>query len=398
MWQDDLDQLRSPDPEVRRKAIIALGREKDPAALAPLAEVYQNDPDPALRELAYKAGRYIRASIAEPGDIPEPEPRRATSETAAPRPEPKVSAAAAERARGYFDRAVDFQVRGQDVKAVEMLGKALETNPELARDTMLLNMAMELTGQGSSAALATLENPDSRRDLMMRLSGIDPMTQSRHINRLNAEQITWGSALIDLGIYGLINGAVVFVVALVAARALFGPLSTAISAAPSGSTPEAMALLSSLSSGQITLPLAAFYGLITGVTAIIGLLIADGAIHVIATSVLGGEGTLTGLIRKTTLFYAAVFGISTIINVVVTTVTLNSANSSSLSALNWIPSIVSLLMAFWAAKLTGEAYNFGTAKGCVSIILGYVALVALVFCCLLTLGTALAPTLQQLAR
>lgn len=389
MWQDDLSQLDDPDPEVRRKAIIALGRQKDPAALGPLAEVYRSDPDPGLRELAQKAGRYIRASMAEAGVTPEPEPRPAGR---------KVSAAAAERAKGYFDRALDHQVRGQDAKAVEMLGKALETNPELAKDTILVNMAMELTGQGSGAALATLEDPDSRRDLALRLSGIDPNTQSRRVDRLNEEEVTWGSALIDLGIYGLVNGAVVFVVALVATQALFGSLAAALAASPSGSTPDAIALLSSLNTRQITLPLAALYGLLTGISAIIGLLIADGAIHIVATSVLGGEGMLVGLIRKTTLYYTVVLAITMVLNVVITSVVLSTSDPNTLSGITWLPSIVWLLMAFWAARLTGEAYHFGTSKGCVSMILGYVALVALAFCCILTLGTALAPSLQSLAR
>ena len=397
MWQDDLDRLRSPDPEVRRKAIIALGRQKDPAALGPLAEVYRNDPDPGLRELAQKAGRYIRSSSAEAANEPPPaSPPITTPDVSAPPAGRRVSGAAVERARGYFDRALDLQVRGQDAKAIEMLGKALEANPELTKDTMMINLAMDLTGRGSSAALAALENPDSRRELILRLSGIDPTTQSRHVNRLNEETVTWGSAFIDLSIYGLVNGAIVFVGSLVATQILFGMLSSAVATSPSGSTPEAIALLSRLNTQQITLPLAALYGLLSAVSAIIGLLIVDGAIHVVATTVLGGEGTLTGLIRKTTLYYTVVFAVSLVLNIVTTAVALGS-DANTLSVLTWLPTVVSLLMAFWAAKLTGEAYNFGAAKGCVSMILGYVALVALAFCCVLTLTSALAPTLQSLS-
>jgi HEAT repeat protein len=57
MRPDDLQALTSPDTEDRRRAIIALGRAKDPAALNALADVYRNDPDPALRELAQNTGR-----------------------------------------------------------------------------------------------------------------------------------------------------------------------------------------------------------------------------------------------------------------------------------------------------------------------------------------------------
>jgi len=399
MWQDDLEQLRSSDPEVRRKAIIALGRQKNPAALDPLAEVYRNDPDPGLRELAQKAGRYIRSNIAEAGSEPPSASSLKTALEASVQPaERRISAAAIERSKGYFDRALDLQVRGQDAKAIELLGKALEANPELRKDTMLINMAMELTGQGSSAALATLEDPDSRQDLMMRMSGIDPAIQSRRASRLNEEEVTWSSALIDLSIYGLVNGAIVFVVSLVATQVLFGMMSTAVATSPSGSTPEAMALLSRLNTQQITLPLAALYGLLSAVSAVVGLLIIDGAIHIVATTVLGGEGTFPGLIRKTTLYYTVVLAVSIVLNVVMTAVALNAVNTNTLSGWTWLPSLVSLAMAFWAAKLTGEAYHFGTAKGCVSMILGYIVLIALAFCCVLTLSTALAPTVQSLAR
>ena len=55
-----IQQLKSPDPEQRRQAIVALANTRDPAALAPLAAIYRGDPEPALREMALKAGRYIR--------------------------------------------------------------------------------------------------------------------------------------------------------------------------------------------------------------------------------------------------------------------------------------------------------------------------------------------------
>ena len=399
MLQHDLDQLRSADPEVRRKAIIALGRRKDPAALDPLAEVYRSDPDTGLRELAYKAGRYIRSSSAEAAS-PTPagsSALKSTAEIQTQRPRRQVSGMAMEQARAYFDQALDSQVRGQEVKAVELLGRALETNPELRNDTMTINLAIELTGLGSSAALATLEDPVSRREFIQRLSGIDVTTQSRRVARMNEEEVTWGSALIDLAIYGLVNGAIVFVTSLVATQVLFGLFSSAMATAPT-STPGTIALLSSLNTQQVTLPLAALYGIFTAFAAIISLLIVDGAIHLIATTVLGGEGTLTSLIRQTTLYYAAVTAVSLLLNVVLTAVALNDNTTASLSVLSWLPSVVSLVMAFWAATLTGRAYQFGTAKGCVSMILGYVALGALAFCCVLTLTSALAPTLQTLPR
>lgn len=75
MIDDLIDQLGDSNPEVRRRAVIALGRTKDMAALRPLAEVFRTDPDPELRELARKAGLYIRRSQTEEPQETAPPPR-----------------------------------------------------------------------------------------------------------------------------------------------------------------------------------------------------------------------------------------------------------------------------------------------------------------------------------
>lgn len=55
-----MQQVRSTDPNVRREAIINMGKLGDARALSHLAQVYKTDPDPALRDLAAKAGRHIQ--------------------------------------------------------------------------------------------------------------------------------------------------------------------------------------------------------------------------------------------------------------------------------------------------------------------------------------------------
>jgi hypothetical protein len=63
MLNDLVQQLGNPDPQQRKQAIIALGRLKDPDALKPLAEVYRNDPEETLRDLARKASNYIMSQL-----------------------------------------------------------------------------------------------------------------------------------------------------------------------------------------------------------------------------------------------------------------------------------------------------------------------------------------------
>src|SRR5215467_11293209 len=63
MIDEYIRQLQNPDPDVRKRAIMALGKAKAPSALKPLANVVRTDPDPELRELARKAGQYIRQQM-----------------------------------------------------------------------------------------------------------------------------------------------------------------------------------------------------------------------------------------------------------------------------------------------------------------------------------------------
>jgi len=84
MIDDVLQQLKNPDPEERKKAVVTLGRLRNRAALKPLEEVYRRDPDPDLRQLAYKVGRYIqyqsqvtnpiRGTVTEPDFLPDTSP------------------------------------------------------------------------------------------------------------------------------------------------------------------------------------------------------------------------------------------------------------------------------------------------------------------------------------
>jgi hypothetical protein len=60
MFEDFIRQLTSDDPAQRRDAIIGMGKLGDPRALSYLGQVYKTDPDPALRDLAAKAGRHIQ--------------------------------------------------------------------------------------------------------------------------------------------------------------------------------------------------------------------------------------------------------------------------------------------------------------------------------------------------
>ncbi|MFO7323212.1 MAG: HEAT repeat domain-containing protein [Chloroflexota bacterium] len=388
-----VEQLRSADPQVRRQAIIALGKQKDPAALRPLAEVYRNDPDPALRELAYKAGRYIKANAA-PETTPAAPPETSLESLLSPleetgsrdeAPAKPVSKRNIERAKSYFDRALDFHVRQDAVKAVEMMAKALDANPYLAQDSVFLNMAIDLTGQGARGAVATLSDPEARDALLDRLSGGDGGSGRARRKRKTQDQ-DWGPALLDLGIYGLVNGAIAFVTTLVALQALVEFILAGMAAGGGNVVPGIMGL-EGLTTANISLPLAGLYGILYALISAIMLLLTDGAVHLVATTVMGGEGTLVGLIRRTTLYFTVLVPISTVISLLPAFLNDGDTFNPAFSLVSLAFTIGTLV---WAGKLTGDAYDFGTARGCLSIFLGGLALALLFACGVFTLSLVLA--------
>ncbi|MCC7207538.1 MAG: HEAT repeat domain-containing protein [Anaerolineae bacterium] len=60
MFDQYVALVQSADPAKRREAIIGFGKLGDSRALKYLAQVYKTDADPALRDLAAKAGRHIQ--------------------------------------------------------------------------------------------------------------------------------------------------------------------------------------------------------------------------------------------------------------------------------------------------------------------------------------------------
>jgi hypothetical protein len=194
MFEKYLQYLRSIDSDIRREAIIALGKSGDPRALSALAYVYQTDPDPALRELAAKAGRYIQRTApnrpadgsapapspdslwpgwASPGGKPDapPPPWQPSWQAALTRqeeaptepesfeePEPVryVSPQRRQIGRGQLNQAFTYMTIGDEERALAELAKAVGTDPALASDQSARTLAADLMGEAPQKAMAAL--------------------------------------------------------------------------------------------------------------------------------------------------------------------------------------------------------------------------------------------------
>lgn len=172
-----LQALENPSPSIRRKAITALGKSADADALPILANIYRTDPDPELRDLARKAGVYIKqqGSDSQPVSKPPSKPRNpdevdvesiiAASKTArqaeekAREPVKKiprvldvdlstlnVSGANVERAKAEMDKAMYFSVQGEMAPAKIALQKAFTLNPHLRVDNYARSLVLQIAG------------------------------------------------------------------------------------------------------------------------------------------------------------------------------------------------------------------------------------------------------------
>ncbi len=148
--QRTLRLLKSSRPEEREQAIKALAQSKDPSALPYLADIYRNDPDESLRELARKAGVYIKKNSGSDSPAPLPNVPRAedlygghddivlpVSDDLAPKPKGKekvVSEAKRLQARGFLEQGLEASLAGEQKRAYQLLQKAVKLNPNLAAD------------------------------------------------------------------------------------------------------------------------------------------------------------------------------------------------------------------------------------------------------------------------
>jgi len=189
-----LKQLQSAKAEQRREAIVALERTADPRALPALSRVYHNDPDPALRELALRAGHFIQqqANRRPAGNASAPPPEAsAPGEDRSTVPLRPISAADERRASHHVSRAMDAHVSGDDASALKELRRALEANPALSQDQAFASLASSVTSLPVAQALAALQ--DKKR-------AIQPARASRpHRARSTRQTLTLLALIVALG-------------------------------------------------------------------------------------------------------------------------------------------------------------------------------------------------------
>ncbi len=230
-----LEQLRSDNPQERKRGISAAAKSADKRYLKPLAQLYQADPDTTLRTLAKKAGAYIKknqptqatvpadadddinalrsaamanvgaADAADAANIPPPDSAPAD---ASPSVEDLLGGTETnpETAATHYNAAFELHLKGHDAKAVRELGAAFKLNPDYAQDQTAVALAAALSGQPRRKAAAYIANPDNWPALIEKHGGIKTTADERQsIQQL----VMWIAAAVGLVI--LVGLAIAFV-------------------------------------------------------------------------------------------------------------------------------------------------------------------------------------------
>jgi hypothetical protein len=168
MFEQHVARLKSIDVGQRREAIVALGKSGDPRALPHLNRIATADPDPSLRELAAKAGRYLQRQ----GVIAAPSAEQPLRQVK------PVSEKDRQRAKAFLDRAYDHRFKQQTNDAIAELARALRLDPALADEPGVKHFAADLTGTSDESVMQALFKKDREwevRQHRMRPRGKEPL-------------------------------------------------------------------------------------------------------------------------------------------------------------------------------------------------------------------------------
>jgi hypothetical protein len=352
-----IKQLKHNDPQQRRKAIIALADSRDLAALKPLSDIAQNDPDEKLRALAERAQNHLQEQAS-----------RAESRATNP-PPAQASERDTKRAKGYMDEAMSHYINKDNAKATKALTKALQVNPTLKTDSYFQSLVGNITGKHGEEGISLLVNAQSRVEFIQ-TSERGKAQKRKDDHRAKAVEIGWASAIFDLGVYGMVMLVMSFLTPFVVIQLLTSALAyqTGLSvedlqAETIQFSPEFNELIGSAQGiGIVTFLILA---LITAAASVFTIIVLCGVIHLVARYLLRGNGTLPFMISKLVPWYSFTTPIFFIWGFIALGMLSIGAGIFGVICSAFIP-LASLFVMFKGAARIGEAYDFGAAKGCLS--------------------------------
>lgn len=423
-----ISQLQSINASQRREAIIALGRTKDREAIPHLSRVVEIDPDETLRELARKAAIYIdkHAPVVNVkpfkmpwDDLEEDEEELESSADAGhssivddpvlasytpPSQEDITAQQDLEWAERYIERAWQAHYTNDKAGAESNLRKAFEKSAAIAENQAAREAAGKIMNMNPDRAVAALLKPRTQRRpaSMSKKPGTSSKGAAPAVRKTGVaaavlegrtgktvdeiEDGSAGRALLDLFIYFVIAFVIGFAVIYLLAQFLNDRYDLNSPAVANDPSVQALRPILEAASGEQGVVSVAGYAAAAAGSNVLGFLITSFVTHVVAVTLLGGNGTMPRLIRKTFLYYALVNPVLVILIIIAAFLAALIDFVQILTLAIGLLSVGAVLFLAWRISV---AYRFDIGRGCVTMILtviGYVCLGAALVFILVALG------------
>lgn len=385
--------LKSTHVEDRKEAIKLLARTESDDALRYLARIYQTDADYDVRELALKAGQYIKKR-QHSGGWEADNAGDAYYEDAYEDDESFVNHEDMERASKLIERAVDALMVDDKREAAILCKEALSLNPDLVHDPYFANIVGDIMNMENEAALNALQR--------MSIPEADtPKSKRKNKGAPASQEGGCLGATLSLGIVGAITSvlgiaAIFFLIQGVVN--VFDAVEPQMAEQAGISAAEYEMLWAELETeiNAVTVPASIIGGLMVGLFATIYNVIWLFLVHIAAANILSGVGTFPGLVQKLTLPLIAntVVGLGAFTVQLYTVTTAMDASafnafilddpyameqfyanlSTSYDVLYNLSCIASVGVLIWFVVAIGKHYDFGLGNGCLSLIISSILL------------------------
>ncbi len=355
-----INQLASEDPKERRKAIIALADSRDIDALKLLDEIAKMDPERKIREVAERAFKHLKEQtdrIANP-NVPI---------------EVEVSEKQLQRAKQYVEEAMSQYIGKDEAGATRSMTKALQLNPKLKTDQYFLSLVSNVLGTTPEEGLKIIVSGEKRGEFIESAKN-QKIQKHKDEHKAQAKELGWDALVFDLGIFGVITGVIAFLAPIVFSQLATKTVEYQAALTPEKFDQESIKITADMAKSLTVQPLSALLGAIgAAIGSVIFMLILGFIVHFMATRLLKGNGTMIYMMTKLVPFYSYTEPIFFIWVCIIMTMISVGAGTISLLCLP-LMAIANLVVFFKAAGRIGEAYDFGAAKGCMSLFVASFAL------------------------
>lgn len=376
--RDAATDTAAPEPEddYPDTGLFAAALYADEAMVeAPAAPPAPADPPkPAIRKPLRALGT-TEPKAAEPAPEPEAKPLFEVDSTNTPAAESgefKVTRGLTYgiphedqvRAKEYLDAAMSLSMRGDNARALKNLTAALGLNPNLINDSFFNNVASVVTGlEGDAAAQVIIDRAERKRFTDSAAQVQKERRVEQHLNV--AKEATWGDVWFEVIIFLLIVVIGPIFASLVTVEMARNLLNSF--AAVSSDLPEALQNVEMVTAA-FSMPSLLPIGIVSGISWAVSLLVQTVLIHY-AAKMFGGKGTWRHLVRVMLGFYNKWLPRIFLALYVAIAVGFVSLFSPIALCFVLILVVLSLYVSSQTANKIGEAYDFGTGKGCLSLLI-----------------------------